>query len=64
MESKILSCGESAIIKSAFHKETTSLNINEIKLIKQYYLIKHHMEIKVHLSTTLGIDTLMESFCR
>ena len=30
MESKILSYGETAIIKSAFYKETTSININEI----------------------------------
>ena len=32
MRSKILSCGETAIIKSAFHKKTTSININEIKI--------------------------------
>ena len=34
MESKILSYGETAIIKSAFHKETTSININETKINK------------------------------
>ena len=34
MESKILSYGETAIIKSTFHKETTSININEIKINK------------------------------
>ena len=28
MESKILSCGETATIISAFHKKTTSININ------------------------------------
>ena len=32
MESKILSCGETAIIKSALHKKTTSININQIKI--------------------------------
>ena len=32
MESKILSYGETAIIKSTFHKETTSININKIVL--------------------------------
>ena len=32
MGSKILSCGETAIVKSAFHKKTTSININEIKI--------------------------------
>ena len=32
MGSKILSYGEIAIIKSAFHKETTSININEIEI--------------------------------
>ena len=30
MGSKLLSCGETAIIKSAFHKKTASININEI----------------------------------
>ena len=34
MESKILSFGETAIVKSAFHKEATSININEIKINK------------------------------
>ena len=32
MGSKILSYGETAIIKSAFHKKTTSININEIEI--------------------------------
>ena len=32
MGSKILSYGETAIIKSAFHKKTTSININETKI--------------------------------
>ena len=32
MGSKILSYGETAIIKSAFHKKTTSVNINEIEI--------------------------------
>ena len=32
MESKILSYGETGIIKSAFHKITTSININEIEI--------------------------------
>ena len=31
MGSEILSYGETAIIKSAFHKKTTSININEIE---------------------------------
>ena len=34
MESKILSFGKTAIIKSAFHIEATSININEIKINK------------------------------
>ena len=34
MESKILSYGKTAIIKNTFHKETTSININEIKINK------------------------------
>ena len=34
MESKILSCGETVIIKSEFHKKTTSININEIEINK------------------------------
>ena len=32
MRSKILSNGETVIIKSAFHNKTTSININEIKI--------------------------------
>ena len=32
MGSKILSYGETAIIKSASHKKTTSININETKI--------------------------------
>ena len=32
MGSKILSYGETGIIKTAFHKETTSININKIKI--------------------------------
>ena len=32
MGSKILSYGETAIIKSAFYKKTTSININEIEI--------------------------------
>ena len=32
MGSKILNYGKTAIIKSAFHKKTTSININEIKI--------------------------------
>ena len=32
MRSKILSYGKTAIIKSAFHKKTISININEIKV--------------------------------
>ena len=32
MGSKILSYGETALIKSAFHKKATSININEIEL--------------------------------
>ena len=32
MGSKILSYGEIAIIKSAFYKKTTSININEIEI--------------------------------
>ena len=32
MGSKILSYGETVIIKSAFHKKTTSININEIEI--------------------------------
>ena len=32
MGSKILSYGETAIIKNAFHRKTTSININEIKI--------------------------------
>ena len=32
MRSKILRYGETAIIKSAFHKKTTSININEIEI--------------------------------
>ena len=32
MGSKILSCGETVINKSAFHKKTTPININEIKI--------------------------------
>ena len=32
MGSKILSYGETAIIKNAFHKKTISININEIKI--------------------------------
>ena len=31
MESKILSYGETAIIKNAFYKKKTSININEIE---------------------------------
>ena len=32
MGSKILSYGETTIIKSAFHKKTTSIKINEIEI--------------------------------
>ena len=32
MGSKILSYGETAIIKNAFHKKTTSVNINKIEI--------------------------------
>ena len=32
MGSKILSYGETAIIKNAFQKKTTSININEIEI--------------------------------
>ena len=32
MEPKILSCGEIGIIKTAFHKKATSININEIEI--------------------------------
>ena len=32
MGSKILSYGENHIIKNAFHKKKTSININEIKI--------------------------------
>ena len=32
MGSKTLSYGETAIIKSEFHKKTTSININEIEI--------------------------------
>ena len=32
MGSKILSYGETAIIKSAFHKKTTTININKIEI--------------------------------
>ena len=49
MGSKILSYGETGIIKSAFHKKATSININEIV-------------IKVHLSTTLDMGILMDDF--
>ena len=37
MESKILSYGKTGIIKSAFHKETTSINISE-KIINKIVL--------------------------
>ena len=32
MEPKILSCGETGIIKNAFHKKAISININEIEI--------------------------------
>ena len=32
MEPKILSYGETSIIKTAFHQKTTSININEIEI--------------------------------
>ena len=32
MEPKILSCGETGIIKNAFHKKVISININEIEI--------------------------------
>ena len=55
MESKILSYGETAIIKSAFHKETTSININEIKINKIVLFDKASYGNKVNLSTSLGM---------
>ena len=68
MESKILSYGETAlkvilnIIKSAFHKKTTSYNIIEIEINRIDYLIKLHMVIKVHLNTKLDIGTPMGTY--
>ena len=60
MGSKILSYGETAIVKSALHKKTISININKIEINR--IVLKLHMVIQVHLSTTLGIDILMETF--
>ena len=62
MGSKILSYGEAAIIKSVFHKETTSININKIEINRIVSFDKTSYGYNGYLSTTLDIDTLMESF--
>ena len=61
MGSKILSYGRTDIIKSAFQKIRTSVNINEIE-INNIIINNNNMVIKVHLNTTLDIRMLMESF--
>ena len=63
MESKVLSYGETCINKNAFHKTTTSINIEEVDINKITLLdIKLHMVITVHLNIILDIDTKMNPF--
>ena len=63
MESKVLSYGETCINKNAFHKTTTSINIDEVDINKITLLdIKLHMVITVHLNIILDIDTKMNPF--
>ena len=63
MESKVLSYGETCINKNAFHKTTTSIDIDEVDINKITLLdIKLHMVITVHLNIILDIDTKMNPF--
>ena len=63
MESNILSYGETCINKNAFHKTTTSINIDEVGINKIKLFDKASLVIKVHLSIILDIDTKMKPFC-
>ena len=55
MGSKTLSYGETATIKSAFHKETTSININEIEINKTSYGNKGSLKHYIGYRQTDGI---------
>ena len=54
MGSKILSYGETAIIKSAFHKKTTSINIKEIEIKRIVLFNKTSYGNKVSFKHCIG----------
>ena len=54
MESNFLSYGEAPIIKSAFHKKTTSININEIKINRKVLFDKTSCGNKGSLKRYIG----------
>ena len=45
MRSKVFSSGETCINKSAFHKTTTSINIDEVDINKSHMVIEAHLNI-------------------
>ena len=55
MEQEAVHFGENSIIKSVFHKNKKSINIDEVELKEQHYHIKNHT-VKVNLSTLLDTD--------
>ena len=62
MKPKVLSYGETCINKNAFHKKTTSVNVDEVEINKIKLMDKIYMVIKVHLNIILAIDTKMKPF--
>ena len=54
MGSKILSYGETAIIKSAFHKKTTSINIDKIEINRIVLFNKTSYDNKGSLKHYIG----------
>ena len=56
MEEEALYFGENDIFKNAFHKnKKTELILMKYIFKEQYYLIKNHSLIKIHLNTLLDI---------
>ena len=55
MEEEAVYFGENGIIKSTFHKNKRTININEVDIEEIVLAHKNHI-VKIHLNTLLNTD--------